>query len=290
MRVLVTGSTGQVGRAIVEHLEANGHVVVGLSRRGFGMATEHVVADIADPEVVDLVTAATQPCETIVHAAASLDFSPDARSISATNCWGTQAVLAVARRWEVQRFVYISTVSVVGRPQETPVTESHPTRPILAYQASKLFGEHLVSVAADEGMTTASLRITAPVGSGTPPGRIISVFVKNALAGMPLVVAGKGTRRQNFVDVRDVAAAVDLCLNGTPTGILNVGGNRAISNVGLARTCVRVLDSGSEITFAGVDKEEGLVWDVSSSRARSVIGFAPKHDIESSIRVVASET
>ena len=133
------------------------------------------------------------------------------------------------------------------------------------------------------------MRITAPVGSGTPSGRILGVFVKNALAGMPLVVAGKGTRKQNFVDVRDVAAAVALCLERAPTGIFNIRGNRTISNVELAEACVRVLDSGSKITLAGEDKEEGLVWDVSSARARSVMGFSPKHDIQSSIRVVASE-
>jgi nucleoside-diphosphate-sugar epimerase len=170
-----------------------------------------------------------------------------------------------------------------------PVTEDHPTRPLLAYQASKLYGEQLVTIAHNEGMAAASLRITAPIGPGTPSGRIISVFVKNALNGVPLVLAGRGTREQNFVDVRDVATAVGLCLERAPTGVINIGGNRKISNVDLAMACVHVLDSGSEITFAGADKEEGLVWDVSIARARSVIGFSPRYDIESSIRVVASE-
>ena len=193
------------------------------------------------------------------------------------------------RRWGVERFVYISTVSVVGRPYDLPVTEDHPTRPFLAYQASKLYGEHLVTIAHDEGMRAASLRITAPIGPGTPSGRIVSVFVKNALNGVPLVLTGRGTREQNFVDVRDVAAAVDLCLDRAPTGVLNIGGNRAISNVDLAKTCIQILDSGSEITFAGEDKEEGLVWDISIARARSIIGFSPRYGIESSIRALASE-
>ena len=258
MRVLVTGSTGQVGRAIAAHLRTRGHSVVGLSRNPPSrFETEHASIDISNPTAVDLITAAVEPCQAIVHAAASLDFNPDARSISGVNCWGTQAMLAVGRMWGAERFVYVSTVSVIGLPHYKPITEDHPTRPIRAYQASKLFGEHLVNIAADGGMNAASLRITAPVGSGTPKNRIMSVFVERAITGQPLVLAGRGARQQNYVDVRDVASAVELCLDRMPTGVMNIAGDGAVTNADLAKTCVRVLDSTSSIGFAGDDKEEG---------------------------------
>jgi nucleoside-diphosphate-sugar epimerase len=291
MRILVTGSTGQVGRAVAAHLRTNGHSVVGLSRNGPSeFDAEHAMIDIADPAAVELITAATEPCQAIVHAAASLDFGPDARSVSAVNCWGTQAMLAVARIWGAQAFVFVSTISVIGLPCYTPITEDHPAKPIRAYQASKLFGEYLTSIAADGGMNAMSLRLTAPVGAGTPKNRIMRVFVEKAARDEPLVLVGRGTRQQNFVDVRDVASAVELCLGSLPTGVMNIAGDRAVSNADLAKTCVRVLESSSTIGFAGDDEEEGLEWHVSIARAQSLIGFHPQHGIESSIRAIAAET
>ena len=137
---------------------------------------------------------------------------------------------------------------MIGLPHYKPITEDHPTRPIRAYQASKLFGEHLVNIAADEGMNAASLRITAPVGSGTPKNRIMSVFVERAMTGQPLILAGRGARQQNYVDVRDVASAVELCLDKMPIGVMNIAGDGAVTNANWPRpafvfsTPPRVLD------------------------------------------------
>ena len=44
------------------------------------------------------------------------------------------------------------------------------------------------------------------------PDKRIFLFVKQAQAGQPLQFAGQGSRRQNYVDVRDVATAVEQCL------------------------------------------------------------------------------
>ena len=78
-----------------------------------------------------------------------------------------------------------------GRPSPLPVTEAHPTNPLTAYHASKLYGEHLVAIAARR-LPAVSLRLTAPVGPGMPAGRILTVFVRRALAGEQLTVAGEG--------------------------------------------------------------------------------------------------
>ncbi len=199
-------------------------------------------------------------------------------------------MLAIGRAWGVESFVYLSSIGVIGQPVEAPITEDHPVAPRSAYHASKRFGEHLMQIAQLGGMGTVSLRLTAPVGAGMPPGRILSVFVDRARRGEALVVLGRGTRRQNYVDVRDVAAAVAQCLECSPTGILNIGGSSSVSNVELARTCVEVLRSSSEIQFSGEDSEEGARWDVSTSAAASSIGYSARYGIEDTILSIGSAT
>jgi nucleoside-diphosphate-sugar epimerase len=292
MRVFLTGATGQVGRAITTFLADRGHQVAGASRhfRPVPGLFEHVEASLGKEDALDVITKAVKPCEAIVHAAASLSHDNHDPSISLTNCLGTQQIIKLAHTWNAAQLVYISSVPVIGRPIQHPITEDHPTQPLTAYHASKLYGEHLMRLAEANGRRAASLRITSPSGTGTPDNRILSVFVRRALAGEPLQVLGKGSRRQNYVDVRDVAAAVEACLTKHASGIYNIAATDSISNHELAQTCISELGSSAGIEFvARPDPEEGTVWDVSVSKASRDLGYRPRFAIRDSIRVVAQD-
>jgi UDP-glucose 4-epimerase len=251
---------------------------------------QQVQVDLGLTSFAEKVHDLTPRCAAIVHAAAALDKDLYLPAISLTNCLGTQQVLKLARIWNVASFVYISSVGVIGTPRQLPVTEEHPTDPPTAYHASKLFGEQLTRLAGQNGLASAVLRLTSPVGPGMPGNRILSVFVKRALANEPLQLAGQGTRRQNYVDVRDVAIAVESCLHGHITGTFNIAGRNSISNRELAETCIHTLESSSKITSTGQrDPEERIVWEVSIAKAAEGFGYDPRYAIEDSIRAVGAE-
>jgi UDP-glucose 4-epimerase len=263
--------------------------VVGLSRRLIGPASvsQTFACDIGSREAIE-AAGAMEPCEAVVHAAAAIDLDPHADSIARTNCTGVQHVLWLAERWGSAGFVFISSVPVIGRPVRLPVSEDHPVDPPTAYHASKLFGERLTELARRGGLAAASLRLTSPVGPGMPDGRILSVFIRRALEGEPLEVAGEGTRAQDYVDVRDVADAVAACLAEGAAGIFNVASGRAVANADLARRCVEALDSRSEVVLTGhPDPEEGVRWEVSVARAAAAFGYSPGRSLEESIVGVA---
>jgi len=290
VRVLVTGSTGLVGRACTHHLAAAGHDVVGVSR---SLGTDPWLAgeeaqDIGADDAAAAIAARVPRCDAIVHAAASRATADGAVEIARDNCVGTQQLLALATGWSVDAFVYVSGITVIGRPVELPITESHPTAPESAYHASKLFGEHLVSIAAAAGMHACSLRLAAPVGAGMPDTRILSTFVRDALAGRALQVAGRGGRRQNYVDVRDAASAFEAAIIRRASGVVNVAGSRSISNLELAELCVELLESDSAIEMSGEDRAEGFTWDVSIEKAAGTLGWAPSLSLEDSVRAVAN--
>jgi nucleoside-diphosphate-sugar epimerase len=152
-----------------------------------------------------------------------------------------------------------------------------------------LFGEHLVRLAASPALRTASLRLTSPIGPGTPPGRIFSEFAGRARRGEPLVLAGQGGRRQNYVDVRDIARAVGQCLQTGASGIFNVAGTADVSNLELARCCIQTLGSASPVAFSGTaDPEEHIAWVVSTEKARRSFGYQPVHSLADSIQAYVS--
>jgi len=288
VRILVSGASGHVGGALATHLVEKGHDVLGLSRRPQATPTRaDVVADISDRQAVETISRST-PCEAIVHAAASLDKQLHTPSVSLVNCLGTQNMLWLSSRWGCNRFIFISGVTVIGRPSDLPVTEEHSVRPESAYLASKLYGEHLTELTRLAGTAAVTLRLTSPVGPRMPDGRIFSVFARRAAAGEPLMVAGHGTRAQDFVDVRDVADGVEACLERRATGIFNLAAGLATSNLELAQACVDVLDSSSKIQFSGTpDADEGVRWEVSVERARKAFGFEPRRSLAESIEAAA---
>lgn len=292
MRVLVTGITGQLGTAIATHLLEAGFEVIGLSRRASSLAglKQQILLDIATQGVTEEIRRQVRSCEAIVHTAASLDMHLYAPSVALVNCLGLQEILKLANDWCCTNFIYLSSVPIIGRPQVLPVTEEHPVNPLTAYHASKLFGEQLVELARQQGLSGTIFRLTAPVGPGTPKNRVLSVFVQQALANKPLVIAGQGSRRQNYVDVRDVAQAVEQCLLQNVTGLYNIAGSQAISNLELAQSCIEILKSNSILEFSGQpDAEEGVIWEVSIAKAAKRFGYWPHYDIRAAIEAVAQD-
>ncbi len=205
MRVFITGVTGQVGRAIAAHLAAQGCRVNGISRhsRPVPGLSQHVEACFGSEDAVNRIQQALKPCEAIVHAAACMSHDNNDPSISLTNCLGTQQVLKLGESWGAAQLVFISSIQVIGVLRH-PISEDYPTEPATAYHASKLYGEHLMRLVENSGRRAASLRLTSPSGPGTPENRILSVFaVERRLVSRCMV--WPGNRRQNYVDVRDVA-------------------------------------------------------------------------------------
>ena len=292
MRVLVTGTSGHIGGALARHFAGAGYSVSGISRRredSLPQAVDQHSFDIGEDGFVEDVTAAIAPCDALVHAAALIDLDLYAPGISRTNCLGTQQILRLAEEWGVEGLVFMSSIAVIGSPEQHPITEEHPTHAKTAYGASKLFGEHLVAAFAREHECGASLRVSSPVGPGLKAQRIFSIFVKRALAG-EMIVVGERERRQDYVDVRDVVHAAEIGIQKGTAGVFNIGGGETVSNLELAETVVRTLNSPSEIRCeAEADPQEILCWDLSIEKARHTLGYEPKYTLEDSIHALAEE-
>lgn len=291
MRVVVTGVQGHVGGAIAATMAEDGDEVVGVGRRpptdAFS-AGEYVELDLGRPGAGGTLAARVGSCDAVVHAAADVSFEPLSSDVVLSNCLGAQEMVAAARACGAARFVFISSIGVVGEPTSPPVTESHPLDPQTEYHASKLFGE-LVTRGAANDLAGTILRLSAPVGPGGSRSRILPAFVAWALAGEPVTVFGDGSRRQDFVDVRDVARASGAALTRSVAGTFNIASGRTISNRELAERCISRLGSSSALVHTGIDPEDGVTWEISVDRAREALGWEAERRIEDSIDAVADQ-
>ena len=164
MRILVTGSAGHLGEALVRVLEEQGHDVVGLDL--LPSPTTHAVGSVADRA---FVRAAVRDVEAVVHAATL--HKPHVASHARqdfvdTNVTGTLNLLEEAANAGVGRLVFTSTTSAFGRALDPPpgapaawITEDVPPVPKNVYGATKTAAEDLCElVHRDHGLPVLVLR------------------------------------------------------------------------------------------------------------------------------------
>jgi nucleoside-diphosphate-sugar epimerase len=172
-RVLVTGLSGRIGGALLQHLGTS-HELIALSRRPVAGVVGHR-ADIADLEAI---RPAFDGIDTVVHLAALADGSAPFDAVLRNNVVGTYNVFEAARRAGVRRVVFASSgATVSGWEREMPyralvagrydeagqwalITHETPVRPSGLYGASKVWGEALARHYSDAcGLSAICLRI-----------------------------------------------------------------------------------------------------------------------------------
>ncbi len=142
--ILVTGSAGRVGRAVVAALLADGRAVRGFDLKPSGGTGEEVVGSLEDAQAL---SKAIEGVSAVLHLGAFMSWAPaDCDRMFAANVEGTRRILDAASAAGVRRFVFASSGEVYpeNRPEFLPVTEDHPLRPNSPYGLTKLLGEELV--------------------------------------------------------------------------------------------------------------------------------------------------
>jgi nucleoside-diphosphate-sugar epimerase len=203
VRILVTGHRGNVGAPVAARLRRLGHDVAGFDR-----------ADGDDLLDAAAVRRAADGCAAVVHLAAlAHDTAGSPEDIMAVNVLGTWHVLLAAEAAAAGRVVHFSSAQVLGTaegerlPDYLPADDGHPRRAMRPYGLSKCLAEDLCAgFTARTGVPTVSLRPAWVWDPGTYQRVEGRWRADPASEWTPFWELGA------FVDVRDVAAAVELAL------------------------------------------------------------------------------
>lgn len=307
MSVLVTGGAGYIGSHMVLALaDANEKVVV-LDNLSTGLRSAvdaraiFVEGDIADVELVSSLFA-QHDVQAIVHFAGSIivpESVSDPLKYYFNNTAKTRALIATAVQKGIPHFVFSSTAAVYGMPERVPVTEDVALNPMSPYGRSKLMTEWMLEdVAAAHALKYAVLRYFNVAGAD-PAGRsgqstrdathLIKVAVQTALGlRQQMSIFGTdydtpdGTCIRDYIHVSDLIAAHMDALNH-----LRQGGESITANCGYGHgsSVSEVVNAVRKVTGLPIDAvlaarrpgdPAAIVAD--ASRARRVLGWAPRHD------------
>ena len=209
MRVLVTGADGFVGQSLKEILDKNGFDVVSAARKakpGF--------LGVGDIDAGTDWTMALERCDVVVHLAARVHQMKDSAvdplaKFRQVNTEGTRNLALQAKASGVVRFVYLSTVKVLGEELDRPYLEADSPAPLDAYSVSKLEAEQvLMAVAQDSEFEVVIIRPPLVYGLGVK-GNFASL-VCWLVKGLPLPL-GSINNRRSLIGLNNLADFIALC-------------------------------------------------------------------------------
>lgn len=301
MKLLVTGGAGYIGSIVARDLIAEGHEVVVLDnlreghRDAVPSSAELVVEDLLDHEAV--ADRLNDGFDGVLHFAALALVGESVRYPERywrTNVAGTLNLLEAMVAAEVSRLVFSSTCAVYGQPDEVPIAETAPPRPINAYGASKLAVDQMIGqFCTAHGLGAVSLRYFNVAGASGelgedhhPETHLIPNILRAALGRNPSVeIYGTdystpdGTAIRDYIHIDDLSVAHLLALEATRPGehqIFNLGNGSGFSVREVIAAAERV--TGAEIPRRETDRRPGdppaLV--AASERIRSQLGWEPR--------------
>jgi dTDP-glucose 4,6-dehydratase len=153
-----------------------------------------------------------------------------------TNVRGTLILLEATRKYNIERFIQISTDEVYGELGETGYfTEQTPLHPNSPYAASKAAADHLVKAYYRTYGTPAIItRCSNNFGPYQFPEKLIPLMIINAISDKPLPVYGDGLYIRDWIYVSDHCSAIDVVLSeGNPGEVYNIGGGYEATNISI---------------------------------------------------------
>jgi len=289
MKVLVTGSSGQLGSYVCELL-AGDHDIVGLDIRQQPYKSLQQVSVMGDIRKPEDVRAALGKVDAVVHCAAQVSVEKshlDPITDAETNVVGTVITLHESSKAGVSRFVYVSSAAVYGNPKYIPIDESHPTSPLSNYGASKLAGEKFSqSYSRNTPMEVVVVRpfnfYSPRADPQSPYSGVITKFVSRLRSGQAPIIEGDGRQTRDFIHARDVARMIHFVLEKRiePGAVFNCGSGHSTSILELASTAIAA--SGKPLKPEFTVRRPGDIDDslADTTRAGGMLGFRPKVTLE----------
>jgi dTDP-glucose 4,6-dehydratase len=299
MRTLVTGAAGFIGSHLCDALIADGHFVIGVDNLLTGSTAnlaqlrnesrfefrEHDICAPFDFGEVDFVYNFASP-------ASPVDYSEHGIETLKVGSYGVTNALELARNYGA-KFMQASTSEVYGDPLDHPQRESYwgnvnPIGPRSVYDESKRFAEAMaVAYTRYHGVHTKILRIFNTYGPRLQwnDGRVISNFMKQALAGDDLTVYGDGTQTRSFCYVSDEVDGILRFAASAELGPMNIGNPDEFTILECAHKVLEVTGSKSKISFEPLPQDDPKQRRPDITLARTRLGWEPKVDLGEGLRL-----
>ena len=243
-KIIVTGGLGQIGSHVTELLLERGDKVAVIDNLETGREehlVEHsnleiIIDTIANRDMLDKVFKRFKP-DVVVHTAASYKDPNDWHSDSITNCVGGSNVIDLAKKYDVQRFIYYQTALCYGlKPTKQPIPIDYPRNPAgSSYSISKTTNEYYLELS---GLDFVTFRLANVIGPRNVAGPL-PIFYQRLKDGKKCFVTKS---RRDFVFVKDLARVTLKACDGVGQGAYHFSSGKDVAILDLYNEVVSAMN------------------------------------------------
>ncbi len=301
--VLVTGGAGFIGSNFINYIldKRDDYFVVNLDKLTYAGNLENLIpsegkknyrfvrGDICNAELVDYLFNKYKIKYVINFAAEShVDRSILGSEVFfRSNVIGTNVLLESARRYNVEKFLQVSTDEVYGSLGAeglfTETTELHPNSP---YSSSKAAADLMaLSFHHTYGVPVVITRCSNNYGPYQFPEKLIPLMIINTLNNKKLPVYGDGMNVRDWIYVIDHNKAVEAVFeSGKPGEVYNVGASNEMPNIEIVKLILKELNKDESLIEYVKDRPgHDRRYAIDSSKIQNELGWKPEFEFEEAI-------
>ena len=279
MKLLVTGSSGFVGRRFLEMAPTDWEIICLGRSQPDSLTGRWIQCDLSDQKSVE--SAANQVIDetfdAIIHLAAFVPKTAADDTLDKARLGNIDATINLLTYFgeKSEKIIIGSTAEVYDQSKiHGPITEDNVVAGGSYYGSTKLASELITqSYAKKLNKELTILRFSVMYGGYDPIARAIPNFIRAAKAGEDLTIRGAKVLR-DYVHIDNAVRSIICAVNANGAGVVNIGTGRGIS---IRETAQAIVDSTQSISCITVLSEDGgsdIVIDI--SRAEKLLNYHPE--------------
>lgn len=234
MKILILGSSGFIGRNLVDHLERQNIEIILFDRNNRSQYSSEkkqwISGDFSDTQLLETIffnnkiTHVVHLISTTLPKSSNEDIIYDISS----NVIQTIKLLDLCVKYKIKKFIFMSSGGAIyGIPKYTPIDEEHPTNPICSYGIGKLAIEkYLYLYHHLHNLNYCSIRAANPYGAGQNHLKgqgIIGNIINKIKNHQPIEIWGDGSVIRDYLDVNDLSELIIKMIHSDSMGVFNAG-------------------------------------------------------------------
>ena len=300
MRLLVTGGAGFIGSNFIRFYlsKYKDCTIINLDKLTYAgnldslrdiekdKRYKFVKGDICNLKLVEKLM---EDIDVVVHFAAETHVDRsimEAGDFIKTDIYGTFSLLNAAKKFNIKKFIHISTDEVYGSIEDGCFTEGSTLLPRNPYSASKAGADRL----AYSFYTTYSLPVVITRSSNNfgpyhHPEKLIPLFTTNAIDNLPLPLYGDGLNKRDWLFVLDNCDAIDYIMNNGKIGeVYNIGAGNEKSNIEITKFILKELKkSESLIQYVKDRPGHDRRYALDTNKIKK-LGWKPRHSFKQALK------
>lgn len=304
MKILITGAAGNVGSALTERLVQEGYTVVAVDNLITGSLNKlpsvasnrctFIKADVNEYKDISEIMLAYR-FDYVFHYAALVGVQRTLQNplLVLKDIDGLRYMLELCKNTAVKRIFFSSSSEVYGEPVEFPQNEhTTPLNSKLPYAIVKNVGEAFLKAYHQEfGLNYSIFRFFNTYGPRQSEDFVITRFIKQALEGRDITIYGQGTQTRTFCYIDDNIDVTVRCLRGNicVNDVMNIGSDKEISVLTLAKKVIELTGSSSKIVFLPALKEGDMTRRMPDNSKMKAIINRPLTELEKGIQMTIEQ-